>query len=108
VELWTSRGIIGLAGEGNQDFLRRKPDGTGIDSWCIKVEFQICSVKQSLVGLHKEKMSLPTLLTQRSTPMTGQGFFSSVTDGVFNLLSSFTEIKEFGRLHCVIDSNKQS
>jgi len=40
--------------------------------------------------------------------MTGQGFFSSVTDGVFNLLSSFTEIKEFGRLHCVIDSNKQS
>jgi len=38
---------------------------------------------------------------------TGQIFFSSVPNGVFNLLSSFTEMKEFGRFHQVIRSNKQ-
>ena len=29
-------------------------------------------------------------------------------DGVFNLCSSFTDLEEFGRLHCQIDSNKSS
>jgi len=31
-----------------------------------------------------------------------------VPDGIFNLLSIFTDMKEFGRLHCVIDPNKPS
>ena len=73
-----------------------------------KVESQICSVKQSLIGLHKEVVSLSTLRTQTSTPMTGQVFFSSLPNGVLNLLSSFIDLKEFVKLHCVIDSNKQS
>ena len=51
-------------------------------------------------------MSLSTLSIQTSTPMAGQIFFSRVPNGVFNLLSSFTEMKEFGWLHCVTDSNK--
>jgi len=38
----------------------------------------------------------------------GQIFFSSVPDGVFHLLSSFTHQEEFGRIHCVIDSNRLS
>jgi len=38
--------------------------------------------------------------------ITGEIFFSSVQDGVFNLLSSFTDLEEFGRLHGMIDSNK--
>ena len=37
-----------------------------------------------------------------------QIFFSTVPDGVFNLLSSYTNLKEFGRLYGVIDSNKLS
>jgi len=32
----------------------------------------------------------------------GQRFFSSVPNGVFNLLSSFTELEDFGRLHGVL------
>jgi len=68
--------------------------------------FLICSFKASLIGLHKEVMSLSTLRTQTSTQMTGQIFFSSVPNGVFNLVTGFTNLKEFGRLHCVIDSNK--
>jgi len=39
--------------------------------------------------------------------MTGQIFFSSVPDGVFNLLSSFLKLEEFGRLHQVLQANKQ-
>jgi len=38
--------------------------------------------------------------------MNGQKFFSKVQNGVFNLVTSFTNLKEFGRLHCVIQSNK--
>ena len=45
---------------------------------------------------------------QISTPMTGQSFFSSVPDGVFNLITSFTDLEEFGRLNGVLDSNKLS
>ena len=37
----------------------------------------------------------------------GKTFFSSVPDGVFNLLSSFMEQKEFGRHHGAIQSSKQ-
>ena len=58
---------------------------------------------------------LSTLHTPRSdddeqivTSSTGQIFFSSVPDEVFNHLSSFTSLEEFGRLHCVLDSNKLS
>ena len=39
---------------------------------------------------------------------TGEIFFSSVPDEVFNHLSSITSLEEFGRLHCVLDSNKLS
>ena len=39
---------------------------------------------------------------------TGQSFFSSVPYGVFNPLSSFTSLEEFGRPHCMIYSNKLS
>ena len=67
----------------------------------------MCSVKQSLIELHNGVMSLSILLTQTSTPMTGQIFFSSVPDRVFNLLSRFTDLEEFGRLHCAIDSNTE-
>jgi len=37
---------------------------------------------------------------------SGRRFFSSVSNGVFNLISSHIELKEFGRLHQVIQSNK--
>ena len=86
--------------------------------WCIKVESQICSVDQSLVGLQKEVMSISTLRTpihsdnhddqQIDVSSTGQIFFSSVPNGVFNIVTSCTSLEEFGRLHCVIDSNKPS
>ena len=36
---------------------------------------------------------------------SGRIFFSSVPNGVFNLISSHTELKEFGRLHQVMQSN---
>ena len=75
-----------------------------------KVESQICSVKQSLTGLHQEVMSLYILLMRSrdySQKTYGQMLFSSEPNGVLNLLSSFTSIEEFGRLHCVIKSNKQ-
>ena len=59
-------------------------------------------------------MSLSTLCThsphkyqQIEVPRTGQRFFSSLPDVVFNFLSSFTDLEEFGRLHCVIQSNKK-
>ena len=39
---------------------------------------------------------------------TGQSFFYRVSNGVFNLLSSFTSMEEFGRLHFVLGSNKLS
>jgi len=39
--------------------------------------------------------------------ISGQMFFSSAPNGVFNLLSSFTELKEFVQLHEVMQSNKQ-
>ena len=42
----------------------------------------------------------------RSADM-GQKFFSSLPDGVFNLLISFTTLNEFGNLHHVIRSNKK-
>ena len=71
-----------------------------------KVESQFCSVKQSLIGLHKEVMSLSTLSIQTRTPITGQSFFSSVQNGVFNLVTSFIDLKEVVKLHEVIDSNK--
>ena len=68
------------------------------------------SVKQSLTGLYKEIVSLSTLRTQHcdddqqtGISSTGEIFFSSVPDGVFNLVTSFTNLKKFGRLHCVID-----
>ena len=35
-------------------------------------------------------------------------FFCSVPNGVFNLCSSFTDVKEFGLLHQVIQSIKLS
>jgi len=38
---------------------------------------------------------------------SGQRFFSSVPNGVFNLLSNSLELKEFGKLHEVIQSNKE-
>ena len=38
---------------------------------------------------------------------TGQRFFSSVPNGVFNLLSSSTELKDFVKLHSLIHPNKQ-
>jgi len=53
-------------------------------------------------------MSVSTLPTQTSTPMTDQIFFSSLPNGVFNLVTSFVDLKEFVKLHCVIDSNKPS
>jgi len=75
-----------------------------------KVEFQICSLKQSLIGLHKEVMSLSAMRThssddnqQTSTPMTGQIFFPNVKNGVFNLISRFPNLKKFVKLHEVID-----
>jgi len=34
-------------------------------------------------------------------------FFPSVPNGVFNLVSSSAELKEFGQLHQVMQSNKQ-
>jgi len=74
-----------------------------------------CSVKQSLIGLHNEVMSLSTLRTPISdddqqiiVSITGQMFFCSVQDGIFNLVTSFTDLVEFGRLHSVIDENKIS
>jgi len=85
--------------------VKSKTGWKGRHSWCIKVESQICSVKQSLIGLHKRVMSLSAPLTQTSSPIIGQRFFSSVPDGVLNLLSSFTDLKEFRRLHCVNDWN---
>ena len=73
-----------------------------------KVE-PVCSVKQSLIGLHNGVMSLFTLLTQAITPMTSQRFFSSVPDGVFNLRFSFLKLEEFGvREASLIESNKLS
>ena len=72
------------------------------------VESQICSVKQSLIGLHKEVKTSRNDDHQMIVCSTGQIFFSSMPDGVFNLLSSFTNLEEFGRLHCVIDSNRLS
>ena len=79
-----------------------------------KVESHICSVKQSLIGLHKEVMSLSTLHTpsrdddqQIVVSSTGEIFFSSVPNGVFNLISSSTELKDFAKLHSVIHFNKQ-
>jgi len=68
-----------------------------------------CSVKQSLIGLHKVVISLYTLRTPSSDgdqQIYGQRFFYSVPGGVFNLISSFTGLEEFGRLHCEIDSSK--
>jgi len=60
-------------------------------------------------------MSLSTLRTpsrgadrQIHALTTGQSFFSSEPDGVFNLLPSFTDMKELERLHCLFDSNKPS
>jgi len=71
-------------------------------------------VKQSLVGLHKKVMSLSTLRThsrddaqQICVSRAAQIFLSSVPNGVLNLLSSFISLKEFGRLHQVIQANKQ-
>ena len=79
-----------------------------------KVESHICSVKQSLIGLHKEVMSLSTLHTpsrdddqQIVVSSTGEISFSSVPNGVFNLISSSTELKDFAKLHSVIHFNKQ-
>ena len=37
---------------------------------------------------------------------SGQRFFSSVSGGVFNLVTSFTQLKEFVQLHPVLQSNK--
>jgi len=56
-------------------------------------------------------MSLSTLRTPSrddSQQIYGQRFFSSVPNGVFNLVTSFSDLEEFGRLHCVIYSNKLS
>jgi len=39
---------------------------------------------------------------------TGEIFLSSVPDGVFNLVTSFNNLKEFVKIHEVIDSNKPS
>ena len=42
--------------------------------------------------------------------MTGKTvtkFFPSIPNGVFNLASIFLDLKEFGRLHQVLPSNKQ-
>jgi len=39
--------------------------------------------------------------------MRGTNFFSSVPNGIFNLASSYLDLKEFGRLHQVFQSNKQ-
>ena len=61
--------------------------GKGRDSWCIRSnpKSQICSVKQSLIGLHKGVMSLSTLHTpsrdddqQTLALSTGEIFLSSV------------------------------
>ena len=43
-----------------------------------------------------------------ATTSTGQRFFCSVPNGVFNLCSSFTDVKEFGRLVQVRQSSKLS
>jgi len=61
-----------------------------------KVESQICSVNQSIVGLHKDIVSLSTMRTCSSDgdeQIYGQRFFSSDPDGVFNLLSSFMKLR---------------
>jgi len=75
---------------------------------------------RALIGLHKEVMSLSTIRTrsrdndqQIYVSSTGQRLFSSVPNGVFNLLSTLQlpqnlRMEAFGRLHCVIDSNKLS
>ena len=73
-----------------------------------KVESQICSVKQSLIGLHKEVLSLSHSGDDYQGIVKSnhcQRFFSSVLDGVLNLFSSFSKLEEFGRLHGVIQSN---
>jgi len=79
-----------------------------------KVE-PVCSVKQSLIGLHNVIMSLYTLCKRSSSDdeqiqvsMSGQIFFSSVPDGVFNDISSFTDLEGFGSLHGAIQSNTLS
>ena len=65
------------------------------DIFVNEVESKICSVKQSLIELHKEVISLPTMHTrscnndkQASSPRDGQRFFSSLPNGVFNLVTS--------------------
>jgi hypothetical protein len=40
------------------------------------------------------------------TASAGQGFFSSVPDGVFNLFSSFTVLDDYEKLHKVLHKNK--
>jgi len=85
-----------------------KLDGKVRDSWCIKVESQTCSAKQSLIGLHEEVMSLSTDDQQIYVSSTAEIFFSSVPDGHFNLVTSFTDLEEFGRPHCAIHSKELS
>ena len=74
------------------------------------------SQRESLIGLYKE-VSLSTMLTHsqkrvtvpmNTTTSTGERFFCSAPNGVFNLCSSFTDVKEFERLHQVIQSSKLS
>ena len=74
-----------------------------------------CHITESLIGLHKEVVSLSTIRTrsrdddqQIAASSTGQRFFYRVPDGVFNRATSFTNIEDFGRLHGVIDSKKLS
>jgi len=80
----------------------------------MSIEIEICSVKQSLIGLHKELMSLSAMRTrtrdcdqQIYVSSSGQRFLYSVPNGVFHLLTSFTHLEEFGRLHQMMQSSKQ-
>ena len=65
----------------------------------------LCSVKQSLIGLHKDVMSLSIMHTpscdddkQTLASSTSKIFFSSVPEGVFNLVISFSKLEEFVKL----------
>jgi len=88
---------------------RRKLDSHGWNREIFlvyKVESKYVQSKQSLIGLHKEVVRLSSMRTrsrdddqQVVVSNTGEIFFSSVPDGVFNLVTSFSSLKEFGRLH---------
>jgi len=90
--------------------LRSKTGWKGRDAWCIRSNPK--SVQSNRASL---EITVSTMRTrsrnddeQIYVSSTGQSFFSRVPNGVFNLVTSFFSMEEFGRLHWVLRSNKLS